>query len=53
MGCIKTMNCQAVVAMMPSNNYKYEFEMLAHNSKYVAFGLSDDNRMVDKKKNYH
>jgi len=41
------MNCRAVVALMPWND-KYQFEMMAHDSQYVAFGLSDDNKMVKK-----
>lgn len=45
LGCIQTMNCRAIVALMPWND-KYHFEMLAHDSQYVAFGLSDDNKMV-------
>jgi hypothetical protein len=45
LGCIQTMNCRAIVALMPWND-KYNFEMLAHDSQYVAFGLSDDNKMV-------
>lgn len=45
LGCLSSMNCQAVVTLMSSND-KYQFEMLAHNSQYVAFGLSDDNKMV-------
>lgn len=44
LGCIQTMNCRAVVALMPSND-KYQFEMMARDSQYVAFGLSDDNKM--------
>ncbi|XP_025420155.1 putative ferric-chelate reductase 1 homolog [Sipha flava] len=44
LGCIQTMNCRAIVALMPWND-KYNFEMLAHDSQYVAFGLSDDNKM--------
>jgi len=39
------MNCRAVVALMPWND-KYQFEMMARDSQYVAFGLSEDNKMV-------
>lgn len=45
LGCIAAANCLAVVALMPSSD-KYQFEMLARNSQFVAFGISDDNRMV-------
>jgi len=39
------MDCRAVVALMPWND-KYQFEMMARDSQYVAFGLSEDNKMV-------
>lgn len=50
LGCIQSMNCRAVVALMPTDDI-YQFEMLAHDSQFVAFGLSDDNKMVKSKKN--
>ncbi|XP_050523392.1 putative ferric-chelate reductase 1 homolog [Daktulosphaira vitifoliae] len=43
-GCIQASNCRAVVALTHFSG-RYQFEMLAHDSKYVAFGLSDDNKM--------
>lgn len=46
LGCIQSMNCRAIVALIPSDD-KYQFEMLAYGSKYVAFGLSHDNKMGD------
>ncbi|VVC24734.1 Hypothetical protein CINCED_3A009275 [Cinara cedri] len=44
LGCIAATNCLAVVALMPSDD-KYQFEMLGRGSQFVAFGISDDNKM--------
>lgn len=33
------------MALTPWND-RYQFEMLARDSQYVAFGLSNDNKMV-------
>ncbi|XP_039277082.1 putative ferric-chelate reductase 1 homolog isoform X1 [Nilaparvata lugens] len=45
-GCIEVKNCTAVVSVVPSGN-KYQFDMLAKRSEYVAVGLSDDEKMGD------
>ncbi|XP_050442083.1 putative ferric-chelate reductase 1 homolog isoform X2 [Adelges cooleyi] len=43
-GCLQAANCRAVVALTNSGG-RYQFEMLAHDSRFVAVGLSDDNKM--------
>lgn len=45
-GCVKNMNCHAVIAVQPCVENKCLIEMLAFNSEYVAFGLSNDMKMV-------
>ncbi|CAA9996609.1 unnamed protein product [Nesidiocoris tenuis] len=43
-GCEKKRDCIALIAVS-RNGQDYEFEMMALNSKYVAVGLSADNKM--------
>lgn len=45
-GCVENMNCNAVVMVRPCVENKCLFQMFANGSKYVAFGLSDDRKMV-------
>ena len=49
-GCIENKDCVAVVAVR-RRGYQFEFEMIAKNSAYVAFGISEDNKMVYSTKN--
>lgn len=44
-GCIDTKSCTAVVSCLVQGD-RYEFEMKARNSAYVAVGLSLDRNMV-------
>jgi hypothetical protein len=44
-GCIETKSCTAVVSCLVQGD-RYEFEMKAGNSAYVAVGLSQDMSMV-------
>lgn len=46
-GCVKTKDCKAVVAITVRGD-RYEFELKApKDAKYVAVGLSDDDKMGD------
>lgn len=44
-GCIDTKSCTAMVSCLVQGD-RYEFEMKARNSAYVAVGLSLDMSMV-------
>jgi hypothetical protein len=43
--CVETKSCTAVVSCLVQGD-RYEFEMKARNSAYVALGLSLDTSMV-------
>ncbi|XP_031831549.1 putative ferric-chelate reductase 1 homolog isoform X2 [Nomia melanderi] len=45
-GCIEAKNCKAMVAVLVRGE-RYLFELQAHDSKYVAVGLSNDSYMGD------
>lgn len=45
-GCIEEKNCIAAVTVLVRGE-RYLFELQAHDSKYVAVGLSDDSKMVN------
>jgi hypothetical protein len=44
-GCVDSKSCTAVVSCLVQGD-RYEFEMKARNSAYVAVGLSQDTSMV-------
>jgi len=44
-GCIESKSCTAVVSCLVEGE-RYEFDMKARNSAYVAVGLSQDANMV-------
>lgn len=44
-GCVETKSCRAVVSCLVQGD-RYEFDMKASNSAYVAVGLSQDVNMV-------
>lgn len=44
-GCVETTSCMAVVSCLVEGE-RYEFDMKARNSAYVAVGLSQDVNMV-------
>lgn len=44
-GCVETKSCTAVVSCLVEGD-RYEFDMKARNSAYVAVGLSQDVNMV-------
>lgn len=46
-GCLTTQDCVAVTAVKVEGT-RYMFEMKARNAAYVAVGLSDDQKMVEK-----
>ncbi|KDR19521.1 Putative ferric-chelate reductase 1-like protein, partial [Zootermopsis nevadensis] len=45
-GCVETKSCRAVVSCLVQGD-RYEFDMKASNSAYVAVGLSQDVNMGD------
>lgn len=45
-GCIDTLNCKAIVAIDVKGE-KYTFELLGEGGKYVAVGMSKDEKMGD------
>ncbi|XP_014210218.1 putative ferric-chelate reductase 1 homolog [Copidosoma floridanum] len=44
--CVDQKNCMAAVSVLVQGE-RYVFEMQSRNSKYVAVGLSEDNKMGD------
>ncbi|KAK2589300.1 hypothetical protein KPH14_007851 [Odynerus spinipes] len=45
-GCLQTKNCKAAVAVLVRGD-RYLFEMQGRDGKYVAVGLSENNKMGD------
>lgn len=44
-GCIETRDCKAALSITTQGD-EYVVNMISHQSIYVAFGLSEDTKMV-------